>query len=496
MKKLIWILVIVLAISMLLPTLAACTPEEEIPSKKAIVWVTALLAGGLVDSQDGSAAWDPINSENLSMANFMGKEIEDLIPELLGGDLLAELDISALLGPVLDGVEDDSNFLWRLTLDENRVANDPDVVVATDPSIGLYYGVLRAYESQIKGLQAVYGDEYEVKVYAYDWRYDNHLAAEGLEKFMQENNYRDSVILAHSMGGAVVAEYLARSQDNRDRVAAYVSMGGTLAGSFDTWHMMENPATYVTDLLENNGMSSVLGLLDLLNLRDKVQGVLRQVQDFVVSTDTFIQLLPTWELLQSAHYSADNPAVTVDGVAITSEEQLLALYASRPWAWQKDADGNYVYNEDGSHKLRYAMEGLREYQDSLYVTLPSGERVISTSLVNTYYVTGAEVATHCGVDITHDEEGNESVTFRYSYEGDMQVLLHSLIENQDPDALLENGHLVVMHGANHYSVGCDWNLIKEELIRLIDTVAETDGAARAAELEAEQQVPGEEEPIE
>ena len=50
-----------------------------------------------------------------------------------------------------------------------------------------------------------YGDEYEVRVYQYDWRMDLRGLGEELENFIEEQGYTEVVLITHSMGGMVAS---------------------------------------------------------------------------------------------------------------------------------------------------------------------------------------------------------------------------------------------------------------------------------------------------
>lgn len=486
MKKVLFIITaIILALSVVF-TCVGCQPEPENKEpKKAIVWVTALLAGTYYDSTDMSPVWDPVDDDMLCIGALLDQsKLGQLVTQILmdkDSPILSAL--TNMVGPIMNQTQDKTNLFWRLGLDENGNPNDPTVVPATSPDSGLYYGTARAYKEQVEALEEIYSSEYDVKVFTYDWRLDLRDSGKELEDFINENEYDEVILIAHSMGGAVVSNYLARSESNRKKIKGYLSMGGTLAGSFDTWQVMEDPASYLVSFTRNLGID-LAGMLETFELGDMMGVLAEQLADMAISTYTFPQLCPSWALLTSNHYGDGNEAIVIDGTPISSEDELMAFYASRPWAWQKDSEGNVVYDANGKPVIRKVVSELKEYQHSLYAKDENGNEVIATALVNSCYLFGAGVDTLSNVNVT-TVDGQQNLTFGTTKDGDMQVLLHSLIENQDPEQLVEEGRLIYIPNANHYSVGCSWDVIKNEVVKFIDSLSETNGAEMLAEMEAE-----------
>ena len=109
---------------------------------------------------------------------------------------------------------------------------------------------------------------------------------------------------------------------------------------------------------------------------------------------TAYQLLPTYELLQN-EYNGEHAGIFIDGQRVTfeSEEDLWDFYCSRPFARTSDGE------------LREPMKQWLNYVDSIKVTLDSGEKVLSTSLVDTVYFSGMNVDTVNRVNyMTHGDE--------------------------------------------------------------------------------------------
>ena len=440
---------------------------EARKQKRAVLWVTALLSGGLYDQEDGTQVWDPLPYEDILLKNFLKPEdMEKTISELVVRLLLGtdpSFTLASFLNPIVWGYQDKTNFLWNMSFDHNGIPNNPNIVAANGYDGKIQYGVLGAYMDHNNEINEHFkDDDIEFHVFNYDWRKDCSLAADTLSQYIEDNKYTDVILFSHSMGGNVVASYLAKNEYNRSRVAGYVSMSGAFLGSFDALYTMEDLEGYFGSAVSGFGIQDIMdGLGDLKNLIN-FKLIFSSLQDFIVSLDTFVQLLPTYELITSKQYGddGDGDAFTIDGVAINSKDDLYAFYESRPWAWKKDENGEYIMDGE-KHVLRDVVKNLRAFHDSCYVTNDKGERVFSTTLVDTYYVVGNDQITLCGADL--DTQTNK-ITFRTTKNGDTQVLHYSLLANLDENELQKKGKLITYDGRNHFQVGCDWELIREQVL--------------------------------
>lgn len=444
---------------------------EARKEKKAVLWVTALLSGGLYDQETEEAVWDPLPFDDVLLRDFLTPEKmtvngTNLISRIL---FSGEMRLADMLDPIVRNEQDETNLLWNLSFDHNGKPNNPNIMPANGFDNKVQYGVLGAYTDHNDNINATlekFGMEFHV--FNYDWRKDCAEGADALADYIDENKYTDVILFSHSMGGNVVASYLAKSEFNRSRVSGYVSMGGAFLGSFDALYTMENLSTYFEGAVKAMGMGDLLESFSGVLKYIKTDALFEQLQDFIISLDTFVQLLPSYDLISGPQYgeNGDGVAFTIDGVAIESKEDLYSFYESRSWAWQKDENGEYVMDGD-KHVIRDIVKNLSNFHDSLFVTLESGERVFSTTLVDTYYVIGKEIVTYCGADL--DTE-TDTFTFRTTKKGDMQVLYYSALANLDDQKLLDEGKLIVFPEYNHFQVGCDWELIKETTYNCIATL--------------------------
>ncbi|MBQ7652879.1 MAG: hypothetical protein IJS93_00705 [Clostridia bacterium] len=455
--------------------------------KRAVVWVAALLAGGFYDpnypeiDDDGNdivvgkAIWDPLPYDDVKLIDYINPDkmmeaIGKLVPKLI--PLLDDL-----LYPVLEMREDKTNLIWNLSLNGKGEPNNPDMIPANGVDSRVKYGVLSAYRDHAENLaERLEGTDTDAVVFNYDWRMDNRQSVNALQKFIYDNKYTDVVMFSHSLGGNIVAGYLAQNSLNRSVVKRYVSFGGAFLGSFDALFAIENTMDYLMAVVANMGMDieALTGSLPIdVNsfLKDyDIDAVLKALQDMLVNMYSFPQLVPTFDLISGKQYgeNGDGVAITVDGKAITTEEELYAFYETRPWAWQRDEDNEYVYDSNGKHVIRQVVKELKQYHDSLYVYNADGSRTFSTKLVDTYYVTGANILTFCGADYVGEGE-DATLEYRTTMNGDKQVLLYSTLVNQDPEEI-EEGKYIRIEGKDHFQVGCDYELVGDIIMNAVDEV--------------------------
>lgn len=437
--------------------------------KKGIIWVTALLSGGLYDFENQQNAWDPLPYEDVRLNDFLDPEtsnafIGNLVAKLLVGDPdYPNFKLENLLNPLMLNSQNSSNMLWNVGLDNYGKPYNSAVTVDNDGASRAKYGVLNAYRPHYEDIYELYDGDIDFHIFNYDWRLDCRDGAKKLEEYIEQNKFTDILLFSHSMGANVVASYLANSEYNRSRISKYVSIGGSFLGSFDVLYTMEDMESYFNTVSSSLGLDALLDgmpsfiktIINSLNLKK----VLGNVQTFVSNLDSFVQLLPSFDLISGKQYgeNGDGKAFTIDGVEITDEDSLYEFYESRPWAWQKDENNEYVMDEN-KHVLRDIVKDLKNFHYSSYVTLDDGTKVHSTTLVDTVYVLGGNVTSFCGADLNTEDN---KLTFRTTQNGDLQVLFYSGIVNLDENKLRENGKLIEIENGNHIEIGCYYKLIKD-----------------------------------
>lgn len=447
-------------VAMLIPAsfaLSACGEKKE--EKKGIIICTALLSGSLMYSENGLPLWDPL-TENVA-------ELSDIITE----DNDFEVSDSSVIGNIVANILGNKYFMQSflktdggafdlLTLDEEGVASNGLEVVTEDSEYRQKYGILGIYEEFYNELKTRYGKDYEVTVWNYDWRLDNRVNAETLEKYIADKGYDKVILTAHSMGGNVVSNFLARSQKNRDMVEAYFSYGTPYLGAQMALATLEDLDFYVdlVKMLENDPSFGTIA--KSLNLVERVQNyVLPMARSWV----SLYQLLPTPELLSEDGLNG-YCCITLDGEPITDADALYEFYESRFWA--KYDDGT----------LRKAVKELRDYNASSYVEV-DGKLVHSTTLVNTYYFAGNDFRT--STTISYISDGNVGWIFddeSSSYEGDGTVLKVSAAAGQTTDNVNPLNHNC------HIWLGLKFDYSKDIICGAIDKIIEDNKTPTRSEI--------------
>lgn len=477
------ILAIVLTVGML-ATLVACNKTAE--TKKAIIYVTALFSGGLYyETTDDNgvkynqAIWEPF--DEIDISGFMGGEI-DL--ESLGVDVD---DIEGSIRNVLNLLGFDSvvslldaamSIIYDMSLDQDGNSNNPDIVPANyeprdkDGNImDISYGVFGVYKPFVDNLKAKYGNDYEVSVFNYDWRYSPADAAAKLEKYINENGYEEVILMSHSMGGPTVNQYLVRSKANRDKVKLYMGFAPATMGSFDALAALTCPIDYLNNMT-GGALNSIPAPFNSM-----VDSIIDSVSDFLFNNIGLMTLVPSYQYLASSQYGDDEAGIYVmrndetEYTALTSKEDIYNFYMTRDWAYYLDEDGNKI-KDDASpveYKLKNTAKNLENYYDSFFI---NGKFAAET--VNSYYFVGTEMGTTLTAMYA-----KENVDGSWTYElktntgseklGDGTVPYYSSIGGQDPSDIKE-GHLIEYAGHNHLEVGANWDLLKDDIYRLIDSV--------------------------
>lgn len=101
------------------------------------------------------------------------------------------------------------------------------------------YGALDTYETLYTELSTNFGDQADVKFFAYDWRLSNTKAGSNLKALV--SGYSGEIILvAHSMGGLVATEYLRIATSNQRSRTTLITLGTPFTGAPKALQVMEN----------------------------------------------------------------------------------------------------------------------------------------------------------------------------------------------------------------------------------------------------------------
>lgn len=409
-------------------TVCALFTLPTIGRKRAVILVPGLLASGLVDSETGEPVWDPFVSEWTLMEFFDSdtqlKMIVDLAATAISGGMLED---------IINNSED--SIFNKIALDEDGTPINENVIPADfDAYSGNQrYGAFQSFREAYDGYSARYGSVSDVKVFNYDWRIDNRINAERLERYIEEKGYTEVVLVGHSMGNIVISNYLARSEANRDRTLAHVSYAGPYYGSLMALSVLE----------DFDGMAEgILNMLDGIpivgaSLKKAVREAFdTQFRPLGMNLTTLVQLLPSPELAATPHYREGESCITEEGKPVATKEELLEFYSSREWS----------FNERG--ELKSFIADLGDYWDSFYVETEDG-RVHASSLVDTYYFAGGGCNTEMTVNIT-DGVFTSSV---FGNEGDGTVPLQSAT-GPYAQANKARSCVYVLEETDHFGCGC------------------------------------------
>ena len=145
------------------------------------------------------------------------------------------------------------------------------------------------------------------------------------------------------MGGNVVSLYL-QKPENREKVVLYTPYSPATLGAVDALVYLEDPGRLVSGI----DLGDLSALIDVGSLVSNV------AKPFLRSLVCMYQLLPSPYLMTSGQYSyaGEDFRITVDGDPITTKEELVEFYKSRPYA---KVDGEWIYplqiEENGKTRL-------------------------------------------------------------------------------------------------------------------------------------------------
>lgn len=501
-KKLVAILLVVALCVGMLAAFTGCNKDNGPQKKdKAIIYVTALFSGGLYDSKTNTAVWEPV-SEEFRIYDYVDRttgalDFLGILDAIKDGDFGTNADGEPydLMSYVLDQIEyEPGRLLYDLTLDQDGNSNNPNIIAANDSPkdkngkvMDISNGVFGIYKDFIDGIKAKYGDEYEVETFNYDWRYSPAEAGKKLEEYINKWGYKEVILMSHSMGGPTVGSYLARSQENRDKVKLYMGFAPATMGSFDALSVLASPSAYINNFLKGMELDSSMEVI----IKGVVNSILSPggLGDFIYNNIGLMTLVPSWQLINSEQYGNGEYGIYIDGTPISSKEDLYAFYESQPWAlyydFEKDEDGNIIsydkvvakegeYKNADGYKIKEAVATLEDYYDSFYI---DGKYVME--LINSYYFVGTGLdTTITKLNVTTNGSDDPA---DYTYEvvtgtgnelyGDGTVPHFASIGGLSEGDIRDYDSRVLKYtGKNHLDVGGDFELLSPKIFELLKGV--------------------------
>lgn len=93
------------------------------------------------------------------------------------------------------------------------------------------FGIVNCYKKLVKTIvKCTDPNEYDVVFFSYDWRQGNTSSAVELERLINEQNYKNVILVGHSMGCLVCSSYLT-NKENKAKVEKGIFMGAPLLGA-------------------------------------------------------------------------------------------------------------------------------------------------------------------------------------------------------------------------------------------------------------------------
>lgn len=304
------------------------------------------------------------------------------------------------------------------------------------------YGAFQGMGYLYRLLSPDYGKQYDIVVWQYDWRETNVGSAEQLELFIEGNGWDEVMFFTHSMGGIVVANYLARSAANREKTELFMPFGAPFFGSMDAINNL-----FVNTTPGAGGFNLGGATIDIFGLLTDVMS--EGENEFTLATlartlSTVYELLPTQAYNESDHFDSTlsgstfnsyekyvgaTSSILLSGQPVTMSEFLTYLQG---FSWAKKADGTSIA----------PVANQASYVSSLYVDDGTGKKVFVTELVPTEYMLGIGVNTSIAADIN----ANGEITEIYkSYLGDGTVPAYSASAGH----ALDDEHVHYVVGIEH-----------------------------------------------
>lgn len=316
------------------------------------------------------------------------------------------------------------------------------------------YGSFQGMSYLYDLLSPLYGEQYDIIVWQYDWRETNVGSAEQLELFINAKGWDEVMFFTHSMGGIVTANYLARSAANREKTTLFMPFGAPFLGSMDAI-----PNLFVDTVTTGGGFELAGAEVDLFGLLTEMmsEGTEKFTMATLARTVTPVyEMLPTDAFNASPFFSADSGTVSAqvkdaDGnvtktinyinyvgadssILLSGRSATMAEYLSfiASFNWAKRADGTSIA----------AVANQTSYVSSLLIDNGSGNKVFVTELVPTEYMLGIGMETSISADIN---AAGEITAYKKSMLGDGTVPAYSATAGHSLND--ENVHFVV--GVSH-----------------------------------------------
>ena len=234
------------------------------------------------------------------------------------------------------------------------------------------YGMFDIYQDLYETLYYNYGNTHDVKFFAYDWRLSNSISADKLNEFIEDSDYDEVYLVAHSMGGLVASGYLALGEYQRGKVKQLITLGSPLLG------------TPVMPYVWGSSNIDAIGLGEKIEITKFERLILRLCNGTIdIFAIIFGNYTSVYELFPSEKYFDSSFAdktylnMRIDTPDLSGEINITTYNGTRAML---ELFLNF-YNTD-------LADLAEEFHDSLYIN-----DYHMTELVNTYYLVGNGIKT-------------------------------------------------------------------------------------------------------
>lgn len=389
------------------------TGSEE---RSAIIILPGLAGSAFYGVEDNRKYWDPLEKnaityEQMGDADFFSHSAGPVIAEFI-----------TRIG---------KGYFADFSLDEESI---PTVEMrGALPGESGEYGTLDLYKQAYIALEKEFGSKYDVKVFNFDFRRPVRHASAQLEQFIKENRYSNVILIGHSMGGVVAADYIAKSKANRDRIALNVGCGVPYYGTHTALVALDSPVDYLAGAL----VDSLADTINSLGIDSLLKSVIQNMGGI-------FDLMPYQAFLSDPELEGQS-FLKVDGQFL-SYDQCIEFLASRGFALKENGEVKSMFNAYKNNQADYFVNG--EYV---------------TELVNSHYIVGKGFSTLATLEFNNDKLNLPNSTY---IDGDAVVTPYEGVVGLPYDS----PKVTVLPNVSHIDIVSEYDNIAETISKLIQAL--------------------------
>ena len=241
------------------------------------------------------------------------------------------------------------------------------------------FGAKKTYKRLYQRLSTIFSSTYDIIYFPYDWRMSCADAAQKLNTYINCSNYDKVILVAHSMGGLVAANYLAIGSQQRSKVEKLIALGSPFLGA--------------TELIRVYTKGMDLGFLGGLIANDDIKAIMPNIK-------SVYELLPTqkWFELTNKKVFTYTKLYTVPGYEDDGQTFVSQTYNDTK---------NRLYK-----KLSNSNSMLLSLAENMHSNLFINGNYV-TNLVDSYYIVGTNLPTVNSITATVTGETGAIETMGY-----------------------------------------------------------------------------------